>query len=170
MTEEKIFTINLRREFIKKPHYQRAKKAVTAVREFISKHLKVEEVKIGKNLNQKILEHGTSSPPPKVKVKAFLEEKVAYVELEGFEYEKPKPQEETAEEVKEVDKKKEQEKELQKELKTEEEIKQKKEHKHEVVEKPGKEVKQQGKVMESIERETKVIGRTGKKSAKEPKP
>lgn len=167
MAEEKIFIINLRREFRKKPHYQRSKKAVTAVKEFISQHLKVEEVKIGPYLNLKIWEKGKGNPPPKVKVKAHIEDNVAYVELPEFTFEKVKQaEEETKEKVtkdKKEEAKKEQEKELLKELKKEE-------HKSEIIEKPEKELKTQEKVKESIERETRVIGRTGKKGAKDPKP
>ena len=40
MAEEKTFTINLRREFIKKPNYKRSKKAITAIKEYTLKHLK----------------------------------------------------------------------------------------------------------------------------------
>lgn len=167
MTEEKIFTINLRKEFSKKPHYQRSKKTVIAVKEFISQHLKVKKVKIGPHLNLKIWEKGRKKPPSKVKVKAHIEDNIAYVELPEFKFEKVKEVEEkqkekTPEEQKE-EAKKEQEKELLKELKKEE-------HKSEVIAKPEKEVKTQEKVKESIERETRVIGRTGKKGAKEPKP
>ena len=175
MAEEKIFIINLRREFLKKPHYKRAKKAVKAVREFISRHLKVNEVNIGKYLNHKILERGTSNPPSKIKVKAFVEEKIAYVELPEFEFNIPKPKEDVkkpAEESKKEHKhhahspKEEEAKESEKELIKES----KKEHKQEIIEKPGKEVKEQEKVKDSLQRETKVIGRTGKKGAKEAKP
>ena len=94
MVEEKLFIINLRREFIKKPIYRRSKKAITAVKEYISKHLKVKEVKIGGHLNQEILKRGRRHPPPKVKVNAYVEEDIGYVELEGFKFEKPKPKEE----------------------------------------------------------------------------
>jgi len=164
MAEEKIFTINLRREFRKKPHYQRSKKAVTAVKEFISQHLKVEEVKIGPHLNLKIWKKGRKNPPPKIKVKANVEDKIAYVELPEFKFEKFKPKEEEEKKVTpKEEKKKEQEKELLKELKKEV-------HKPEIISRPEKEIKVQEKVKESMEREIRVIGRTGIKGAKDPKP
>jgi len=81
MADEKTFIINLRREFSKKPIYRRAKKAVTAVKEYISKHLKVKEVKIANDLNMKIWERGRRHPPPKIKVKAIVKEGIAYVQL-----------------------------------------------------------------------------------------
>src|SRR3989344_6759289 len=121
MAEDKIFTINLRKEFLKKPRYKRTKKAVRAVREFIIRHLKVEEVKIGRHLNEKILERGRKNPPSKIKVKAQVEDKVAYVELPEFEFERVKTIEDKKTPTKKELEKKEQEKELNKELKHEEE-------------------------------------------------
>ena len=52
----------------------------------------------------------------------------------------------------------------------EEELKQKKEHIHEVMEKPSKSLKQNEKILEKTEKYSKVIPETGKKDAKEPKP
>ena len=168
MAEEKIFIINLRREFSKKPNYKRAKKAVTAVKEFISKHLKVKNVKLGNNLNMFIWEKGKRNPPPKVKVKAFVKEGIAYVELPEFNYEMPKAKEEketTKEDTKKLEEevKKEKERELQKEMQHEEQIKQKKEHKPDVIEMPTKGVKTKEKVVKNIQKLGRVIGDTGKK-------
>ena len=53
---ERTYTIPLRREFQKAPKYKRAKKAVTAVREFMQKHMKTENVLIGPKLNIKLWE------------------------------------------------------------------------------------------------------------------
>lgn len=178
MVEDKIFTINLRREFSKKPIYRRAKKAVTAVKEFIAKHLKIKEVKIGANLNLKIWERGRRSPPPKVKVKVRVADNIAYVELPEFEFSIKKEKEEKktvtekvlSKKETEEEAKKEKEKELNKELADEEKLKQKREHKPEVVEKPSSTIKPQEKVVEDIQRHGRVIGSTGKKGAKESKP
>lgn len=190
MAEEKIFTINLRREFSKNPLYKRTKKSIAAVREFISKHLKVEEVKIGKNLNMHLWKRGKRNPPPKVKVNAYVEDKTAYVELEGYKFEKPQQKEEekktiaekilgkkeetvkTKEEAtkeKEEEHKKEEKEEI-RELQKEEKAKQKKEHTPEVMEKPGKGLKQREKVKTKLDKYSGVIPETGKKDAKEPKP
>ncbi len=73
MAEERIYTIPLRREFLKAPSYKRSKKAISAIRIFLSKHMKVEEVKIGKYLNLEIFKHGRKNPPSKIKVKAIKE-------------------------------------------------------------------------------------------------
>lgn len=87
---EKTFVIPLRKEFLKKPKYKRAKKAVSAVKTYIIKHMKVKEVKIGKHLNEKLWERGKKNPPPKIKVKSIIEDDYARVELPEFEFEKKK--------------------------------------------------------------------------------
>lgn len=172
MADEKTFIINLRREFSKKPIYRRAKKAVTAVKEYISKHLKVKEVKIANDLNMKIWERGRRHPPPKIKVKAIVKEGIAYVQLPELAFDLPKPKDEKSEKAptaKELAKK-EQEKELNKELADEEKARHKKEHQHEPIAKPGPSIKPQDKVVEDIQQHGRVIGSTGKKGAKESKP
>ena len=90
MAEEKIFTMNLRREILKKPHHQRAKRAVNATIDYIKRHMKVNEVKIGKNLNDLLWSRGNRNPPMRVKVKSIIEEGYARVELPEFEFGKKK--------------------------------------------------------------------------------
>jgi len=90
MADEKIFIIPLRKSVNKKPLYQRAKKAVTTIREYIRRHMKVKEVKIGPNLNSKIWERGSRHPPGKIKVKSIIEDGKALVELPEFEFVKKK--------------------------------------------------------------------------------
>ena len=173
MVEEKIFIINLKKEFMKKPLYKRAKKAVTAVKEYITQHLKVEKVKIGSNLNMHIWTRGKRHPPSKVKVHAYVKEKTAYVELDGFQFEEFKITEKDEkhdtkhhEHSEKEEKNKEQEKELLKETKHEDEVKQHKGHKHEVKEEPTKGVKTEEKVMRDIKKQGRVVGDTGKKPAR----
>lgn len=94
MPDEKLFTIPLRKEFIKAPKYKKTSKAVRALKQFIQKHMKVKEVKIGKHLNQYLWQNGNRNPPPKVKVKTIKEEDYARVELPEFEFEKKKEKKE----------------------------------------------------------------------------
>lgn len=70
MAEERIYIIPLRREFLKAPNYKRSKKAISAIRTFLIRHMKAEEVKIGKYLNLEIFKHGRKNPPSRIKVKA----------------------------------------------------------------------------------------------------
>jgi ribosomal protein L31E len=70
---EKLFTIPLRKEFSKAPNYKRTSRAIIAIRDFIKKHMKNENVKIGKHLNLEMWKHGRKNPPPRIKVKAVIE-------------------------------------------------------------------------------------------------
>ncbi|MBI2549915.1 50S ribosomal protein L31e [Candidatus Woesearchaeota archaeon] len=74
---ERTLTINLRKEIMKVPDYKRAKKAVTAIREFLQRHMKADakDVKIGKYLNLKIWEHGIKKPAHKITVIAKKDDK-----------------------------------------------------------------------------------------------
>lgn len=69
--EERIYTIPLRKEFMKAPSYRKTKRALKAVKEFLIKHMKAEEVKIGKYLNLELWKHGRKNPPPRIKIKAI---------------------------------------------------------------------------------------------------
>lgn len=73
MVEERIYTIPLRREFSKAPNYRRTKRALKAVKEFLVRHMKSENVKIGKYLNLELWKNGRKNPPPRVKVKVIKE-------------------------------------------------------------------------------------------------
>ncbi len=179
MADEKLFTIPLRKEFLKKPKYRRTKKAVTTVKEFITRHLKVKVVNIGSNLNHAIWSRGKRNPPTKIKVKVIVEDKVAYVELPEFEFVKAKPKEE--EKSKKDDHKdhnheshdtekaeahkptKEQEKELNQELKKEEQSREKKEHHPTQPGTPNDKLKQGEKGIEDKAKRGRVVGSTGKK-------
>lgn len=67
MTEQ-IYIIPLRKEFLKVPKYKRAKKATTALRQYLRKHVKKEKILLSKALNEYIWKHGIKNPPAKVKV------------------------------------------------------------------------------------------------------
>jgi large subunit ribosomal protein L31e len=65
---ERTYIIPLRREFIKVPKYRKAKKAIIGVKEFLMKHMKSDNVKVGKSINLKVWENGIKNPPAKVQV------------------------------------------------------------------------------------------------------
>ncbi len=65
--EERVYTISLRKAF-DKPRTKRRKRAVSLIREFISKHMKAVAVKIDNAVNALIWKQ--NKPPRKVKVKA----------------------------------------------------------------------------------------------------
>ncbi len=72
---ERTLTINIRNQVIKVPAYRRAKKAVTAVREFLQQHMKSDNVKLGKYLNLKLWEHGIKNPALRITVVAKKDDK-----------------------------------------------------------------------------------------------
>lgn len=81
---ERTYTIPLRREYMKVANYRRTEKASRALREFIIKHMKSQDVKIGRYLNEFVWMHGMKNPPHHVKVNVVkIPEGVVYVELFG---------------------------------------------------------------------------------------
>jgi len=104
---ERVYNIPLRRETLKVPRYKKANKAVKAVREFISKHMKSNDVVIGKYLNLRIWKHGLKNPPHHVEVNALKDNKgKVFVELVDAPKEQPKVEEkkEAKKEAKEPEK------------------------------------------------------------------
>ena len=86
---ENVYVIPFRKAF-KKPRTKRADAAIQIIKNFIMRHMKVSEVRIGKYLNEFVWSRGREKIPRRVKVKSFTEEKdgrtIAKVELIGFEY------------------------------------------------------------------------------------
>ncbi len=81
---ERTYTIPLRREYLKVPRYRRTEKASRALRQFLVKHMKSDDVKIGKFLNEHIWMHGMKNPPHHVKVNAVkVPDGLVYAELFG---------------------------------------------------------------------------------------
>jgi len=102
-TLERIYNIPLRREFLKVARWRRTEKAITAVKEFLQRHMKTEEVKLGKELNELIWLHGIKNPPHHVKVTVVKDEKgVARAELFGVKKETPKKEAKKVKEEKKV--------------------------------------------------------------------
>lgn len=86
---ERVYIVPLRKGFLKVPQYKRAKKAVKTLKEFLAKHMKVEnrdlnKVKIDIYLNNEIWFKGIKKPLSKVKVKAKKINGIVYAELEDI--------------------------------------------------------------------------------------
>ena len=95
---ERQYNVPLRKGFRNTPKYKKAKKAVATLKLFLNRHMKSDNVLIGKHLNEKIWERGIKNPPHHVRVTAVKDkEGVVKAELEGFKYEVPKPKEEKPE-------------------------------------------------------------------------
>ncbi|MEM4268156.1 MAG: 50S ribosomal protein L31e [Candidatus Woesearchaeota archaeon] len=84
MAEERVYNIPLRKEFLKVPKYKRSKKAVTAVKEFLARHMKSSEVRLGRYINETIWSRGIKNPPHHIKVHCIKDEKgVVRAEIVG---------------------------------------------------------------------------------------
>jgi large subunit ribosomal protein L31e len=84
---ERTYIIPLRKEWLKVPLYKRAKKAVSATRQFLVKHMKTPNVKLGRHLNMALWTNGVRNPPHKIEVHVEMvkdaEGDYAYAELSG---------------------------------------------------------------------------------------
>jgi large subunit ribosomal protein L31e len=90
---ERVYNVPLRKEWLKVPKYRRAKKALTALKQFLAKHMKadISNVKIEKYANLKVWERGMKNPPHHIKVIAKKDDTgVVRAELEGAPVEKKK--------------------------------------------------------------------------------
>lgn len=134
---ERIYNVPLRKEFMKAPNWKRTKKAVTALRQFIAKHMKSDKVIIGKYANEYLWKDGIKTPPHHIKVNAIKDDK-GNVKVELAELPKRA--------VREMEKTKEAEKEVkEKRGKEEKEKKEKeaKEKKEEKIEEKLEEIKEE---------------------------
>jgi len=71
--KERIYTIPLKKAW-RVPRNKRAEKAIKVIREFIKRHLKVEEVVIGQDVNQEVWKRGIQKPPRRIRVRAYVKE------------------------------------------------------------------------------------------------
>jgi|SRR3989344_8011959 len=162
---ERLYTIPLRKEFSKAPNYKRTSRAITAIRDFVKRHMKNENVKIGKHLNLEMWKHGRKNPPPRIKVKAVLEKvkdkdkeiEFVIVELPHIKIELPKKEK----------KKKESPKEEVIETKAEEHKSEEEQEKKEVLQKEIHKETQPDMKIKPVKQKLKdkpmIIGRTSKK-------
>ncbi len=124
-TLERIYVIPLRKEFLKTPKWKRSKKSVNIIQKFVMRHMKVEKVLIGKELNEKIWERGSENPPSKIKVRCIKTENKCTVNLFDLpikknENKKEKQKKEETSKMKDENKKEEKNKEKQDKKKTSE--------------------------------------------------
>lgn len=80
--ERRVHTINLRRGFLKAPKWKRAKRAVKVLRDYVKKHYRSDNLKIGKGLNEYVWSRGAKNPPPRVRVVAIKKGDLVSLELE----------------------------------------------------------------------------------------
>ncbi len=86
---ERIYTIPLRKEWLKAPKYKRAKKTIRAIKEFLVKHMKIydrdlDKIKVDPWINRAIWSRGIKNVPHKIIVKAVKEDDEVRTELIGL--------------------------------------------------------------------------------------
>jgi large subunit ribosomal protein L31e len=69
----RVYTINLGRAWIT-PQHKRTDRVINMIREFATKHMKSDEIKLDQDLNRQIWTRGKTHPPRKVRVKMVKDE------------------------------------------------------------------------------------------------
>lgn len=86
---EREYTISLREKTRSVPRYKKTPKAIKSIKEFIAKHMKIEnrdlnKVKLSVYLNQFMWARGIKNPPSKIKVKATKKGENVLVDLVNY--------------------------------------------------------------------------------------
>jgi len=68
---ERVYNVPLRKGYLKAPEYRRTQKASRVFRAFVIKHMKSDNVSIGKELNDFLWKHGIRNPPHHIKINAI---------------------------------------------------------------------------------------------------
>lgn len=96
---KRTYIVPLRRGYRNTQRPQRAKKAVSVLRDFLKRHMKSADIKLSAGVNELLWQNGIKNPPGKITVDCEkTPEGVVYVGLEGEGYSAPVEQseEETA--------------------------------------------------------------------------
>lgn len=105
-TLERTYNIPLRKEYLKVPRWRRTNKAVIAARQFLQRHMKSEQIKLGPHLNQKLWQHGIKNPPHHIKVAVIKDsQNIVKAELFGHPIEEKKKEAKKPSKLEEVAKK-----------------------------------------------------------------
>jgi len=88
---ERFYTIPLRKEVVKARGVKKANKAVSTVRNFLSRHMRSEDVRLSTALNSYLWSRGIHHPPSKVKVRVDKDDKgIFFAKLHDEKVEAPK--------------------------------------------------------------------------------
>jgi large subunit ribosomal protein L31e len=68
--KEQIYVIPLR-DVKRAPRWKRSNKAVKDIRAFLVKHMKSEDIKLDRSINEKVWDRGSEKPPRKIRVRAM---------------------------------------------------------------------------------------------------
>src|SRR5438445_4752176 len=163
---EQIYTINLGKVWLS-PNNQRAKRAINMIREFATRHMKSENVKIEEDVSHLVWARGIRHPPRKIRVKLTKDDDgniliSKYEEEKKIEEKTKGKKAEKKIEKKEEKKVEEKPKETKVETKVEEKPKEVKEDK--IVEKPTEKKGEKPKEKNLEEKEEKKVDEKPKES------
>lgn len=83
MADEKIVTVNIRKDLLKVSKWRRGNRALPAITKTLEKMYKNQRIIIGKTLNEGIWKRGLENPPSKLKLKVSkVDDKTVKVEME----------------------------------------------------------------------------------------
>jgi large subunit ribosomal protein L31e len=68
--EEQIYIIPLR-GVKRAPGWKRSNAAIKDIRKYLSRHMKSEDVKLDRTINERVWERGSSKPPSRIRVRAM---------------------------------------------------------------------------------------------------
>lgn len=71
--EESIYTVNFRKAWIT-PEYKRTNRVVRILREFATRHMKTDDIKIDQYLNRYLWQRGKRNPPRRIRVRMTKDE------------------------------------------------------------------------------------------------
>jgi len=81
--QEHIYIIPLR-DTRRAPRWKRSNAAIKDIRKYLAKHMKSEDVKLDKGINEKVWERGSTKPPTKIRIRAMkMEDGQVQAELAG---------------------------------------------------------------------------------------
>jgi large subunit ribosomal protein L31e len=68
--KEQIYIIPLR-DVQHTPRWERGKRAMKAIRDFLAQHMKSEEIKLDQSINEAVWARGSHKPPSRIRVRAM---------------------------------------------------------------------------------------------------
>ena len=81
--KEHVYIIPLR-DARRMPRWKRSNGAIKDIRKYLAKHMKSEDVKLDKGINEKVWSRGAEKPPSKIRVRAMkMEDGQVQAELAG---------------------------------------------------------------------------------------
>jgi large subunit ribosomal protein L31e len=69
---EKIITINIRKELLNKPYWNRSGRAPALLRKYLERHVEAKKILIDGKLNEKIWQRGIKKPLTKMRVRVSI--------------------------------------------------------------------------------------------------